>query len=228
MIPRKSKSKTDIEKENIKALEPNRMKGSDLADTTHSVESFYGEIECEITGVGKGLIQSRLDLAVLKPNTDAQTMKVDDPEVMAKNATYMDIIDGKKQLYIPNKWIKQMMIKASKLYTVKRFSMSGLIAGCVEIVPEKIPLGTAHYEVLEEAVAIKKGGRILTGRPLIKKWTAAFSLKYDRRILGSEKAITLLFRTLEDGGIRLGIGAWRPEHHGEYGRFQVTKFKILS
>lgn len=56
-------------------------------------------------------------------------------------------------------------------------------------------------------------------RPEYRNWSCSFHVEYDETVLSAEQVIALLDR----GGFYNGIGEWRPERSGSFGRFQVVK-----
>ena len=64
-------------------------------------------------------------------------------------------------------------------------------------------------------------GRIMRYRPRFDCWGAKFSLLVDETQLSIDDAHTLL----NEAGIGIGIGDFRPEKRGPFGCFRVTKFE---
>src|SRR3990167_9330720 len=64
-------------------------------------------------------------------------------------------------------------------------------------------------------------GRIMRQRPRFEQWGAAFELCVDDNLLSPEMAHTLL----SEAGQSIGIGDFRPEKRGPFGRFHVTKWE---
>ena len=63
--------------------------------------------------------------------------------------------------------------------------------------------------------------RILRTRAKFDQWTAMFIADVDDELVDAEQLKTWL--TI--GGQRIGLGDWRPQHSGEYGRFEVSSIK---
>ena len=98
-----------------------------------------------------------------------------------------------------------------------------MLAGSVRVEPDQILLGTNKYAIDTRSVVIQ-GSRVLKARPMLKEWAAPFKLLYYKRQIPKEQ-VPLLKEILEDGGIRMGIGDYRPQHKGWFGTFIVTEFK---
>jgi len=167
------------------------------------------------------LLMNRLNVESLKSKTRMKLETYSTKEDAAKSA-YMAVIKGKNQLYIPQEALYSMMIGTAKQYRIRRLSLSSLLAGTMRIEPEKIPLGTDKYEVDERAVVIVRQ-RVLKGRAKLPKWKAKFKIVYDAKRLpeGIEKT---LLTVLDDGGTRMGILDYRPQHKGWFGTFVVESF----
>ena len=60
--------------------------------------------------------------------------------------------------------------------------------------------------------------RILRTRAKFDTWSATFSIDTDPELVDANK----LGQWLDIAGRRIGLGDWRPEKSGHYGRFEVT------
>jgi hypothetical protein len=185
----------------------------------------FGKIHVKIKGLTP-LLMNRLNPEDLASSGVKE--KQYDPKAEARKAAYITTVDGKEQLYIPSRWLYSMLIKAAGAYKAKgkRASLSGLLAGTVRVEPEEILLGHCNYEIDERPVRIGNA-KVLAWRPKIKDWTAEFDIIYNKMHITREIALTLK-NILEDGGITLGIGDFRPQHKGPFGTFTVEEFKIVS
>lgn len=63
-------------------------------------------------------------------------------------------------------------------------------------------------------------GRIMRHRPRFDSWGAKFELDIDENMLDAETAQQLLV----EAGNSIGIGDFRPEKRGPFGRFRVVSF----
>lgn len=93
-------------------------------------------------------------------------------------------------------------------------------SGAVIINPDMILHEKQEWEVDKRAVVIKQA-RIIRERPILKKWSLTFEAEYDE----DEIPKSTLNEILEHAGKRVGIGDFRPEKGGPYGRFMITEFK---
>ena len=65
--------------------------------------------------------------------------------------------------------------------------------------------------------------RILRTRAKFDQWGATFIVDCDDELVDREQ----LEQWLDIGGRRIGLGDWRPEKSGQYGRFHVVSLKSL-
>lgn len=188
---------------------------------------MYGKIRVQIKGLKPGLL-------INKPPTEEQLKggirvgtKGYDKEKEAREKAYIAVIDGEEQLYIPAVWIYRMMIKAGGIYRIpiggRRTSASSLLAGGITIEPEKIPLGHHDYKIDERSAVIQRS-RVWRVRPWLPEWQVTFYMIYDKKLF--EDVLADLKKILEDGGIRVGIGDYRPEKKGPFGKFTVEEFEV--
>jgi len=64
-------------------------------------------------------------------------------------------------------------------------------------------------------------GRMMTERPKYNKWSASFEI-----VLNDESVpVSVINEILEQAGKYVGIGDWRPEKKGMFGKFMITSFK---
>lgn len=82
-----------------------------------------------------------------------------------------------------------------------------------------------HFEVDARPVTIPATkGRVMRYRPRFDEWGARFTLTIDDSSLGLDSAQQLL----SEAGQTIGIGDFRPEKRGPFGRFRVTRFEEVN
>lgn len=182
----------------------------------------YKKITVTIRGITP-LLMNRLNPESLRSKSRMKMENYSTEDDAAKSA-YIATINGKNQLYIPQEALYSMIINTAKQYRIRRMSLSSLLAGTMRIEPEKVPLGTAKYEIDERAVVIQKQ-RVLKGRAKLPKWSATFQIIYDSKRL-PEGIDTTLKEILEDAGTRMGLLDYRPQHKGWFGTFAVESFAL--
>jgi hypothetical protein len=144
--------------------------------------------------------------------------KIPTPEEEAENGTYR-LPSG--QLYIGTLAFRSALLYASKGKRVGKMAAKGIIAGAVMPEGEVCPLvhpetGEAihKYQVFTcRAVVMQKG--IMRSRPRIEPWACTLALQVDIDTIDPDVILSLL----QEAGVRAGVGDFRPERGGIYGRF---------
>lgn len=77
--------------------------------------------------------------------------------------------------------------------------------------------GTMHAAQKETAVCIV--------RPRIMHWTMTVNLRFDDSRGVNQDVVVELFK---QGGRKVGLGDWRPQKRGNFGRFVVTKVESVA
>lgn len=81
------------------------------------------------------------------------------------------------------------------------------------------------FEVDSRPVTIPSTkGRIMRHRPRFDQWSAKFDLVVNEKLLPVELAQQLL----EEAGLSVGVGDFRPERRGPFGTFRITRFEEVS
>jgi len=133
--------------------------------------------------------------------------------------------DGKPMIPQPN--LFRCLIDAGKFFKHGKSKIttqkSSLIPACVEIDGLELPLEHKEpWTVDTRAVRIPStGGRILCHRPCFHDWKLSFTAQVDVQLLPIR-----LFRELVDtAGKRVGLGDFRPDRKGPFGKFVVTQWE---
>jgi hypothetical protein len=143
-------------------------------------------------------------------------------EAQAEKSAYMDVIDGKRQLYVPSFNVYSMILQSSGRRRIGRASAKGVLAGLMKVEPEKIPLGTDKYEIDVRAVVVQRS-RIPRARAMIRDWKMDFSILYDAETILNPY---IFKEILDEAGYRMGLLDYRPQHMGPFGTFVVEKFEV--
>ena len=90
-------------------------------------------------------------------------------------------------------------------------------------------MGTIHEkpEFRRDMVRIGMGTADIRYRPCYPKWSMEFYLDYDASDSSSVWTLENILNCIEAGGQYVGIGEWRPEKDGDYGRFMVDRQKVV-
>ena len=82
-----------------------------------------------------------------------------------------------------------------------------------------IALETDDPIMREDIVRVGAGSTDLRYRPEFAEWAMVLTLEYDSKALTQEAILNLIDRA----GFGVGLGEWRPEKGGEYGRFHLDR-----
>ena len=186
------------------------------------MENIYGKINVKIKGLSP-LLMNRLNPESLKTKSRIKQKDYDE-KTEARKSAYITKVDGEEQLYIPAYAVYSMIIKTAGQYRSRRMSLSGILAGTIRIEPEEILLGHCDYKIDERPVVIQRN-RVLKWRAKIPEWQVEFTIIYNKKIL-TENIVNTLKTILEDGGTRMGLLDYRPQHKGWFGTFEVVQFEI--
>ena len=127
--------------------------------------------------------------------------------------------------YIPAVYFWRSLIDAGKRLQIRgqgKARYSKLVGSVIEINPEAIPLKGKWVVYRVSAVNPMTRGRIMIERPKFDKWSCEFEVSVtDDESIGGDTLNELLVRA----GQQTGVGDWRPEKKGKFGKFMVTSFK---
>lgn len=134
-------------------------------------------------------------------------------------------------LYHPGAAIARLLREAGANHKVKgsRRSVKFAVPSAVIVLEDTIPLVSpdtsqplTEFEVDSRPVVIPATkGRVMRHRPRVDRWAMTFQLEVDDELLPTD----FVHQLLEEGGRKLGIGDFRPEKGGPFGRFAVTSWK---
>jgi len=145
----------------------------------------------------------------------------EDWEKEALKKLYVDIDNN---IYQPATHLERALIEAGKKIRVKgqgKATYSKLFGSMISIPNLEILHKKPEYEIFKCLVVIPSTkGRIMRYRPMFREWVLEFEIDFEEEI--KPEAIK---EALEIAGKYVGIGDWRPEKKGKFGKFQVTKFK---
>ena len=133
---------------------------------------------------------------------------------------YLDS-DGKP--YIPSAYLRGSLVEAGKNVQIagkRKATYSKVVGSCVVIYPDAIPLKGSWKPFTITAVNPMTKGRMPVTRPKFDKWELEFEIIATDDIPREKLAIIL-----EEAGRYVGIGDWRPQKKGMYGKFTVSKFE---
>jgi hypothetical protein len=132
------------------------------------------------------------------------------------------------ELYHPGAAIARLLREAGANHKIKgsRRSVKFAVPSAVIVLEDTISLidpSTSmrfdDFEVDSRPVVIPATkGRVMRHRPRIDRWAMTFQLEIDDDLLPPD----FVHQLLAEGGRKVGLGDFRPERGGPFGRFNIT------
>lgn len=185
-------------------------------------------INCTIQGVTPLICNRFTDEAMESATSGNRVSSVGDkgtPLEQAEKKLYIGH-DGKPM--IPNPNMFRCIIDAGKYFKTGKTKVttlkSSLIPACLTVEEIEIPIQNKEpWRVDTRAVRIPStGGRIATHRPMFDDWELSFTLELDEDVM-SER---MLREIVDAAGKRIGLGDFRPDCKGPFGKFVVTHWDV--
>ena len=153
-----------------------------------------------------------------EPDTSTKKKTATTKENDVKDTLYS--ING--EVYHPAEAIRQALIEAGKAFKKGKSNLSKTFASFCMVSPEAIPLKEKWTTDRRPVVIPSTKGRVMRNRARFDKWTLNFQITIldDDEI--NEKT---LHDALDYAGHYIGIGDYRPQKKGMYGRFIVSSIK---
>lgn len=175
-------------------------------------------VEVRIEGISP-LLMHRFPVMAEDPKSKEKNNKKNEDNV----ESYL-YLDEDKKLCQPSTHLIGTMKKAGAKFQIPgqgKLTYKNLIgSGAVIISPDYIPHEMQKWEIDRRPVVVMRA-RIVRARPVLTKWALTFTIEYDEDEISKE----VLKELLDYSGRRVGIGDFRPEKGGPFGRFICTKFE---
>ena len=184
-------------------------------------------ITTSIEGISPLLINKFSDKSEIVETMTKTKVDYGTPREQATAGAYFD--ETTKLMWIPSTWTKGAITSVSSDYKLpkSRKSVKSVIGGSVLCLQEKLYFLEKYViddaEVDSRPVVIKGRGRIMRHRARLEKWSLKFDISIDDSILAVEN----VHEMLSDAGRRSGIGDFRPQKTGPFGRFMITQWTVL-
>jgi hypothetical protein len=186
-------------------------------------------IHITIEGITPLICNAFTDTAMLKATNGTSSTTVGDkgtPKEQAQSKLYLGAKDHKPVVPQPN--IYRCIIDAGKFFKVGKSKVttqkSSIIPSCVEM--NEVEYLIEHkddWEVDTRAVRIPStGGRILCHRPKFNDWKLSFEVILDTEIM----SVKFFRDVIDKAGRAIGLGDFRPDCKGPFGRFVVVKWEV--
>jgi hypothetical protein len=185
------------------------------------------EIRIKITGTTPLICNKFTDENQMSASNSTRTSTIGDkgsPREQAEKKLYIGL-DGAPMIPQPN--IFRAIIDGGKFFKAGKSKVttvkSSLIPACAEIEGVEIPIKSNEgWEIDTRAVRIPStGGRILSHRPKFNDWELEFTAHLDEEVMSS----ALLREIIDAAGKRIGLGDFRPDCKGPFGKFVVTHWQ---
>lgn len=182
------------------------------------------ELTYKIEGLTPLLLHNPRGMVAAAGAGPSKTKRIPSPEEEAEIATYRT---AEGVIGFPAIGIRNAMITAAGAFKHKTRSWKGFVSH-FQIVPSDLltlfdskgkPI--TDYEIDVRRCVIKGHGSILRARPLINDWQTSFTFIADKSMLPTDDPFLLIKTFLLEAGSRIGIGDYRPEKTGWFGRFTV-------
>lgn len=182
-------------------------------------------VNVEIQGTSALLINRFGEVAELPGKSMKGKKDYGTPRSQAEKTAYYD--EDTKLLWVPSSWVSGTVKSVASDYklTGTRKSVKSVSGGAVVPLEEKCYFKERYklsdIEIDSRPVVIQRA-RIMRSRARLEKWSITLALQIDDEILDLETVHNIL----NDAGRRAGIGDYRPQKGGPFGRFIVTKWKV--
>lgn len=153
------------------------------------------------------------------PLEPVEALKMKTKEEQAEVAAYRE--PATNELCFPGVNVQRALVGAATYLKGKgRASLKKVAAACLMVGPEHLLFGVKNYEIDARAVVVPATkGRVVRFRPRLDSWQLRFVVEYDDVLLRKSDVISII----ELCGMRVGIGDFRPERGGWFGRFVHIK-----
>lgn len=152
------------------------------------------------------------------------------PREQAERAVYRDQAGC---CYFPGQAIARLLREAGSNHKQRgtRKSVKYIVPAAVIVAADVVGIldeqgkPTKDFEIDSRPVTIPATkGRVMRHRPRWDQWRAEFTLEIDEDVLGAD----VIHQLLEEGGRRIGIGDYRPEKGGPFGRFEILRWEEIN
>ena len=135
--------------------------------------------------------------------------------------------DKNMNICTPGIHIERSLIAAGKKLRVKgagKATYSKIFGSMLSVSPDLIIHQFQEYTVHKSLVVIPSTkGRILRCRPMLERWQLDFTVSVEEEDISDE----VVKEALKIAGKFCGIGDWRPEKAGKFGKFETISFKEI-
>lgn len=180
------------------------------------------DISLKITVDGTSPLMTHNPASMGVTKTPGKASNIPSPEDEAERGTYR-LEDG--GCAIPGVAFRGSILKAAGAWKTKRSATMKSQLSHIQIVEELVPLLMRDGEpitsfAIDRRRAIVQRQGIMRSRPRFEEWSTSFTVIYDGDLVKDEEIIRQI---AADAGKRVGVGDFRPERNGWFGRFMVRE-----
>lgn len=175
------------------------------------------------------LMHSPLSMRAYEGNEGLARKKIPTPEEEAEMGLYKN---GGGTLYFPAVGVRNSMLGGAKGMKIGKTAAASLLSGAVLMVEEDFPVTDAEGEPMTtyttidmRRVVVQKNG-IVRSRPRIEPpWQIPCVYWFDEDVFGDN--INPVVGALERAGKIIGIGDYRVEKRGWFGRYHAEDCRLI-
>ena len=156
---------------------------------------------------------------------DASKLRTGVPD-WEKAAELAKYADEKGHLYQPAEHIERTLAEAAKNFKItgrRGATYSKLVGSTVDVEPFAVPHKIQKSVVDSRPVVVQKA-RVIRYRPRLDDWELDFNIRLHDDQLQTE----VIKQILDYAGLYVGIGDYRPQKKGKFGKFMVIRFDELK
>jgi len=193
------------------------------------------KINVTITGIAPLLMNRFTEASEVAVSGGTAVTFRGDKGTPREQATPKRYADTEGRLYIPGPNIFAAIIAAgtfhkagkSKLTTMKTSLIPAgmMVDDVVCLLTDANGEPLTEWEVDSRSVVIPStGGRIMAHRPRVDAWCSTFTIDVDTTMFTPN----MIRSVIDDAGKKIGLGDYRPQRKGPFGRFVVTKWDVVA
>lgn len=177
-------------------------------------------LKITVDGTSPLMTHNPASMAIIK--SPGKTSNIPSPEDEAEHGTYR-LEDG--SCAIPGVAFRGSILKAAGAWKKKRSMTMKSVLSHIQIAEELVPLFLLSGEpiksfAIDRRRAIVQRNGIMRSRPRFEEWSTSFTVIYDGDLVEDQEIIKQI---AADAGKRVGVGDFRPERNGWFGRFKVRE-----
>lgn len=184
--------------------------------------------KCSIAGVTPLLVHAFTDAAQMNATNGTRIGIVGGDKGTPREQAEAVLYTSEKGVpIIPGPNVFRCFIEAGKFFKAGKSKVttqkSSLIPACVSLFEIEIPIEHDDpWTVDTRPIRIPStGGRILRHRPCFNDWRLTFTLEIDTELMG----VKMVRDILDAAGKRVGLGDFRPDCKGPFGKFVVVHWQ---